>query len=198
VVRASTTTALAVSPNPANAGQAVTLRATVSAASGTPTGMVRFMDGAAVLTTAPIGADGSAVISTSSLPAGAHVLAASYAGDANYNASTSAGVTLVVHGQMKATTTTLSTSSKMPKVGQLFTLKAVVKAASGVPTGRVRFFRAQTALGEAVLEANGSASIVVSLPTAGAFTFTAQYTGDAQYAPSQSPAAIAKVSGTVQ
>jgi hypothetical protein len=94
------TTTLTASPNPALAGQLVTLKATVAppGKSLTPTGTVTFYDGTTVLGTATLGptsgassggpAAGSLAVST--LAAGTHALTAVYGGDANYVTSTSA------------------------------------------------------------------------------------------------------------
>jgi Bacterial Ig-like domain (group 3)/Beta-propeller repeat/Putative Ig domain len=96
-IQQATTTALIVAPNPANAGQLVTLSATVAATSGGPTGeTVTFLDGAAVLGTGTISAGGTATFTTASLAVGGHNLSASYAGDANFAPSTSGTVPLTV------------------------------------------------------------------------------------------------------
>jgi hypothetical protein len=94
VNKASTSTALAASPNPATLGQAVTLTATVTPAAAT--GTVTFLNGTANLGSAAL-ANGTAAITTSALPAGSNVITAVYGGDANYLAGTSAAVTEVVN-----------------------------------------------------------------------------------------------------
>jgi Bacterial Ig-like domain (group 3)/Putative Ig domain len=92
-----TTTTLVAAPNPANAGQLVTLSATVAAASGAPTGeTVTFLDGATVLGTGTISAGGTATFTTASLATGNHSLSASYPGDPSFAPSTSAALTLSV------------------------------------------------------------------------------------------------------
>src|SRR5437773_1514761 len=83
VVNAETATTLTATPNPSRFGQAVTLTATVALvvpATGTPTGSVRFMDGAATIGTATLGANGSASIVVSTLATGSHSLTAAYGG----------------------------------------------------------------------------------------------------------------------
>lgn len=89
---ADTVTQLASSPNPSVSGQAVTFTATVTVVlpgSGTPTGEVAFVDGATVLGTAGLDGSGKAGLSTSSLAAGTHQIVAEYAGDPDFNSSTS-------------------------------------------------------------------------------------------------------------
>lgn len=92
----STTTTLIASPNPANAGQPITLSAAVAGSSnGTPTGSVTFLDGTTTLGTGPLTA-GTAILITSSLAVGAHSLTASYPGDSNFASNTSAALGLSV------------------------------------------------------------------------------------------------------
>ncbi len=86
----STTTHLAASPNPATAGAMVTLVATVSAATGTPTGSVQFRDGDNVLGTAALDGQGRAVLNIATLASGSHTFVARYAGDSSFATSTSA------------------------------------------------------------------------------------------------------------
>ncbi len=94
----ATTTTLSVSPNPAVAGQAVTLTATVSAASGSgvPTGTVTFLNGTASLGTGQLDATGKATLTTSALPVGTSSLTAAYGGDTTFAASTSAAISVTV------------------------------------------------------------------------------------------------------
>ena len=108
-----TTMSLVAAPDPVAAGQALTLTATVSAgnvptsrgvpaqsgAAGTapaPTGTVTFYDGADAIGTRPLDAGGSAILSISSLAAGVHALAATYAGDGSF-ARASANATVTVN-----------------------------------------------------------------------------------------------------
>jgi hypothetical protein len=72
----------------------VTLRATVTPA--TATGTVTFREGATTLGSGTL-SNGVASFTTSTLTTGSHTLTASYAGDANFNPSTSATVTEVVN-----------------------------------------------------------------------------------------------------
>jgi uncharacterized protein (TIGR03437 family) len=100
---ASTTTSLTASPNPAPAGQGVSLRATVSPSGAT--GSVVFKDASASIGSATL-AQGTATI-TATLSAGTHALTAVYSGDANNAAATSAVVNEVVN----LPTLTITTSS---------------------------------------------------------------------------------------
>ena len=80
-----TTTSLGASPNPSTFGQAVTLTASVSAAS---TGTVEFFDGGNFLGSAVVSGT-QAVLTTRLLPAGVRAVKATYGGDATHGASSS-------------------------------------------------------------------------------------------------------------
>ena len=82
----TTTTALSSTPNPSTSGQPVTLTATVSSASGTPSGTVTFHEGNTVLGTGTL-AQGSASLTVSTLTAGPHTLTAAYSGAPTFAAS---------------------------------------------------------------------------------------------------------------
>ena len=98
----ATKTALASSANPSVDGQAVTFTATVSAkapGSGTPTGIVNFMDGANTIgsgTLVVVNGVDLATFATTALAVGSHSITAVYAGDGNFAASTSSVLKQVV------------------------------------------------------------------------------------------------------
>lgn len=102
VNQAATSTALAASPNPANAGQSVTLTVTVTPVApggGIPTGTVTFLNGATTLSVTVLTPASTAAVSTSSLTTGTHSVTASYGGDTNFTGSTStSAVTVTVQG----------------------------------------------------------------------------------------------------
>lgn len=96
VQKADTATSLSAPAN-ANVNQSVTLTATVTpATSGAPTGAVTFFDGATQIGSSNLNGSGGASFSTSSLAAGSHSITAVYAGDSNFNGSTSSTSTVVV------------------------------------------------------------------------------------------------------
>jgi hypothetical protein len=84
-----TQTTLSSSANPSLAGQSVAFTATVSSASGTPTGTVQFsINGTAAGAAVAIDASGQASYSTSTLSDGSDSITAVYSGDATFLAST--------------------------------------------------------------------------------------------------------------
>lgn len=95
----ATTTTLASSNANVNLGSAVTFTATVSSALGVPTGTVTFLDGTVMLGTSTLTAgatSSTASYTTSALAAGSHSITAAFGAGATYAASTSAVVTEVV------------------------------------------------------------------------------------------------------
>jgi hypothetical protein len=91
ITKANTSTSLVSSLNPSQINQAVTFTATVSAVApgaGTPTGTVEFFDGATSLGSGTLG-NGKASITVTNLATGSRLIKAVYAGDSNFNGSTS-------------------------------------------------------------------------------------------------------------
>ncbi len=100
VTGAATLATVASSKNPSNAGDAVTFTVMVapSLASATiPTGTVVLVDGTAMLATGTLDGTGSFSYTTSTLTQATHLIRATYAGDNNFAASTSAVLSQVVN-----------------------------------------------------------------------------------------------------
>jgi hypothetical protein len=91
-----TTTALTSSGSPAAAGDTVTFTATVTAPTGTPTGVVSFYDGTTLLGTGTLDGSGVATFSISTLAVGDHAITAFYDGDVRDGTSTSSVVTQTI------------------------------------------------------------------------------------------------------
>jgi poly(hydroxyalkanoate) depolymerase family esterase len=103
VNQASTSTALASTPNPSNSGQSVTFTATVTPqfSGSTVTGTVTFYDGTKALKTAIVTA-GAAKLTTSTLTSGSHSITATYNGSTDFTGST-ASLTQTVNGKAAGT-----------------------------------------------------------------------------------------------
>jgi hypothetical protein len=83
VVQNGTTTTISSSLNPSASRQLVVFTATVAPANsapGTPTGLVTFKEGATVLATRPVDANGKAFFATSALSIGGHTITADFTG----------------------------------------------------------------------------------------------------------------------
>ena len=169
-------------------GQPVTFTASitpVSVSAAAPAGTVQFTDnGVALLGPVPF-ADGRAVLTTSSLGAGSHVIQAQYSGDANHQSVATQATHAV---RSPATSTTLTSSPNPSTPGQGVLLEATVSAVDGVtPTGTVVFGAGGGAIGFASL-VSGKASLSVSTLSPGPHALTASYGGDATHTASTSPA----------
>ncbi len=151
-----TTTALAVVPNPALAGQPVTLTATVSPTpTGAPTGTVRFYSGTTLLGTGTVNSSGVATFTASDLTAGTANLVAVYSGNASYAGSTSTTVSLAVGSATVYNVTASHTPFTVisggsvdvrvfvPPVGGSYN-NLVTMSASGLPAGAVATFNPRT------------------------------------------------------
>ncbi len=191
-VQQTTTTALSVDVNPSISGNSITLTATVTpAASGTPAGSVAFNDGNVTLGSATVNASGVATLTTSTLTAGSHSIAAVYAGDPVNLSSTSTALTQKV----SQNTSIILTASRNPvQVGTIITFIATV--VPGTPTGTVSFQTGNATLGTVTL-ASGAATFATQGLNLGSQSITASYSGDANNAPSTSSLTLTVVSQTV-
>jgi hypothetical protein len=176
----STTTALTISPNPANPGKNVTMTATVTGGSASPTGTVTLTIGSTTVGPINLVSSGTgtatAIYSTSTLPAGTYTVTATYSGSAGYSASSSAATTLTLTST-PPTSTTLTLSPTSPIYGQRVTLNATVSG-TGTQTGIVTFTDGSVVLGVSPLS-SGTATLSVATLPQGANSLVATYSGDA-------------------
>ncbi|MGN6724049.1 MAG: beta strand repeat-containing protein, partial [Marmoricola sp.] len=186
VNKAGTTTSLTDSQNPSTHGQSVTFTASISVVSpgaGSPTGAVQFnLDGQPYGTAVPLSGN-QATLTISNLHAGNHVVDATYNGDADFAASSSASVT---HGVDKAdTNVTLATSDASAVSGEPLTYTAKVTPVApgaGTPTGTVQFYADGNPIGSPVtIDAGGNATSDITQLLVGNHTITANYSGDGDF-----------------
>jgi hypothetical protein len=183
IATANTLTALKSSASPAIAGMNLVLTATVTGNGGVATGTVTFMDGATVIGTGALNANGVAALATSSLAVGTHGLTAVYAGDAKDSGSASGVLPQVV--QIATSTTALAASANPSTFGASITFTAGVSTNGGAATGTVTFSDGGVVLGTAAL--NGGVAVYSSSSLAlGGHSITAAYSGDANDAASTS------------
>lgn len=180
----STTTSVASSLNPSVSGQSVTFTATVTAASGTPTGTVTFFDGTTNLVAITLSGN-TATFTSSAFSVGSHNITAVYNGNANYSSSTSTILIQVVTAPIVATTTSVTTSLNPSIVGQSVMFTATVNASTGTPTGTVTFFDGIISLGTGTLSAN-TATFTTAALVAGSHNITAVYNANSNYSSSTS------------
>ena len=191
-----TSTTISLLPNPGIAGTTEAITATVRVIAGvaTASGIVTFTDGTAILGSAYLGATGTATIHPELAP-GPHLIAASYAGDANDNGSAS---TPFAFNVVQATTTTsVAVTPNFVLVQGLVTFSATVTGNGGVPTGTVTFSANGTAIGSANLVA-GAATLIYSGLAVGSYPITAVYGGDTNDQGSAGTSAVQLVVGSIQ
>ena len=178
VSKPNTLTTLASSLNPSTYGKAVSFTATVvpvPGASGVPSGLVTFFDGATALGGTLLNAAGQASLIVSTLVAGDHAIVAVYGGDAFFNGSASPALPHTVN--RASTATTLSSSRPSPTVyGETVTFTALVEATFAIPTGTVAFNDGTTLLATEPVDSEGRASVALSSLTVGGHTISAVYT----------------------
>ena len=108
ITAASTTTALTTSASPIYYGTSVTFTATVSSATGVPSGTVTFLSGSTVLGTSAINSSGVAAFTTSALLPGNLTITANYGGSTNFGASTTTVAQVVTAGSFTLAATPAS------------------------------------------------------------------------------------------
>jgi hypothetical protein len=204
VGRTGTTLSLGTSAanNASVYGQAVTFTATVAAVapgSGiaeTVGENVTFQDGATILGTGTLDANGVATFTTGAapLPIGTRMISAAFAGDGDFIGSSSTLTGGQTVGQA-GTTTSVTTAVNYPwQYGQAVTFTATVAVAapgSGVATvagEKVAFQDGTTTLGYGVLNASGVASFTTAATqlAPGNHTVVAVYNGDRRFTGSSS------------
>ena len=174
---------LSSSANPSVFGQSVVMTAAISAVSpgaGTPTGAVTFSDGATSLGSANL-ANGQASFTLSALVVGSHSVSASYAGDSNFNPSSS---TLAQTVNKASTATTVSSSANPSTISQSVTFTAtvnVVAPGAGTPAGSVTFNDGANTLSTVPLNSSGMATFTTSTLAVNSHSITAVYSGDTNF-----------------
>jgi hypothetical protein len=175
----------------------VTLVATVSGGSGTPTGQVTFYTnnvfvGSSTLT------GGTTSITVNSLPAGIDSITVHYLGDTTYLPGISPDYTQII--TKLVTALTLNPVPSPVSVGSSLTLTANLSTAlvGFPPTGTVNFYDHYAFLGSGTVS-GGVASFATSALPAGQHSFTAEYSGDASYSAAVAVATdtVAKIATTV-
>lgn len=185
VTRADTTTTLLSSSNPSVVGQSVTITATVAASApgaGTPQGNVVFREGAVTLGTIALDATGNARLVVNNFTVGTHDIVGAYAGNANFNPSTSEVLSQVVN--LTGTTVALTSSKNPSAFAENVTFKATVSSnGGGTPTGSVTFTDGPTTIGGPIVLVNGIAEFSIATLAVGSHPITASYGGDGVNSP---------------
>jgi hypothetical protein len=164
---ATSTTLFAVGS--ASYGASITLTATVSSTSGTPGGMVTFLSGSTPLGTAALNAGGTAVLTTTALPAGTDTVTASYPAQGNFAASTAAASITINEASQ---TINFPAIASRPYGSAPFAVSATSSLGSSYPV--------------TITVASGPATIsggVVSITGVGTVVLKASQAGNSSYGP---------------
>ncbi len=202
-VKGYTSTTISVVPAAPQAGEPISLTATVlNTGNGTATytysGSISFFDSGKLIATAPVGTN-QATTTTALSGTRTHNITAVYSGDANWNTSTSDAVAVLptILPDELTLSTNVNGSSSLAGVNIIFTasISTTVVYATG-PTGTVTFF---DTFNNTVVQLGNPSALVSNGPYAsiGLFTTTglqpgvhriyAQYSGDDSYAATISP-----------
>jgi hypothetical protein len=147
----------------------------------TPTGSVRFFDGATLLSERTLDADGRALFTSAVLAGGEHALRIEYAGDTFVAAADPVSRTHTVQRTTPSMTLSSSPNPSAPGASVRLQVDLVGVAGAALPGGSVEFFDDQTSLGSATVDAQGRAVLDTSALPAGTRSLQASYAGDANY-----------------
>lgn len=187
VQQIATTTSLVSDSTPGALNKTITFTSIVSDTNGTivPGGSVNFMDGATLLGTVGVNANGAASLQISTLSLGSHSIVAVYSGDTDHIASKSTPLNQQV---LQASQVALSTNKNPSTADTIVTFTATLSGIQNLlPTGSVTFKDGGNVLGTINASA-GVASFSTAALAVGVHTITASYGGDANYQSSVSPA----------
>jgi hypothetical protein len=151
------------------------------------------MDGVTNLASTALDASGNATFNLATLGGGTHSLTANYAGDQNYAASVSPNLAEVINPAASASA--LSADFNPVSFSTNFTVTASVTGPStAVPTGTLSLQDGGSILTSTTLDASGKATFPLAGfqqvgfgMAAGTHSFTANYSGDQNFAASVSP-----------
>jgi sugar lactone lactonase YvrE len=186
LVTTSTTLAITSPTGTITYGQAVVLTATVTPTSnaGAPTGTVVFTVDGRAQTPLPYGT-GTYKLTLNPTVA-THIVSVAFSGDANY-ASSSANTSFTV-GQAVTTTTLAVVPQNSNGIISLVFNATVASATATGETGTVTFFAGTQTIATVALSASRTASTTTAALSFPSNSFTAVYSGDANFAGSTSAA----------
>ena len=191
IQQANSALTLISSKNPAIVGDVVTYSVAVTGTGGQPGGNVTIKDGASVIGTITLDANGLGSLASSSLAVGNHTLTAVYAGDSYHSGSQSLPLSQLI---LQGSASTL-TSSNNPSLGGApvtFTATVVVSGSQPV-TGTVTFKDGTTVLGVSPVNSSNVAIFATSSLATGQHSITASYSGDSFNQASISPVLVQTV-----
>jgi hypothetical protein len=189
----ATATTLICSPLSIAVFSTALLTATVTSASGTPTGSVAFTDNGIALGTEGLTGDVSKLTYTGQA-VGSHTLTATFVPTGGFSSSSASCAETVT---ALPTVSVLTVSPTSSTFGSPLTLSATVSPVTlpgpSTPTGTVTFYNGTAAIGSGTL-ASGVASLTVSSLPGGSDNLTCTYGGSSIYAMSNCNSVAAVIS----
>ncbi len=169
---------LSYTPTAPTFGQTVTVTAAIVTSNSpqTPTGTVTFTVNGVAQTPVPYAPTEQLTLNL--LPIGTTNVSASYSGDSNYSANSSA---VSISIGRAPTTTALAVISNVATGGNTITLTATVTPQFSIPAGGSVTFTYAGTTTSAIPLVNGTATFTTATSQLSAYTFTATYSGDINY-----------------
>jgi sugar lactone lactonase YvrE len=202
-VSASATTTILAITSPVNStpsfGEPIMLTATVSAASGMPTGTAQLLVDGIITGESMLNTSGLANFALpTGLTGGSHSLQAVYLGTTSFDGSISSAAIIQVGTAPTTSAMAISTPYTSPfnaLSGNTVSFTVTVASTGvGIPTGTVTFTTGSTTLGSAQLAPAAGGSFTASLATTalptGSDLVTAAYSGDANYVASSTSGTV--------
>ena len=189
VNKGTTSSALTQTVNPTVYGETFTLTDTVSAvapAIGSPTGQVQFFRDATPIAGQAL--TGGVASTSPVLVPGTYALSAAYAGDANFNPSTSNTLSHTVHkaGTTSSANIAPASATNLGDAVHIHSDVTVNSPGGGTPTGTVQFRDGTTNLGGPQALTPTGATLITSALGGGTHSISAVYSGDANFTASTS------------
>jgi hypothetical protein len=178
---AATLGTLAFAPQPAIAGQPITITLTVagSGSGPTPTGSAEFDVDGNVLGTAPLAGGIANFVSSEALNPGQHTVVATYSGDSTYAAKSFSAFLNIIPPTYTTQTALVATPASV-LASQTIHLAATVSSTPPVPQGMVTFLDGTSTIGSASLDSNSIATYDTNLLAPGIHSLTAAFHGYVQ------------------
>jgi hypothetical protein len=190
VNKATTSTTLAVTTAQTVTGTTATLTASVHPQiGGTPTGTITYLNGTTTLGSAPVGTP----FTTAVLPVGTDSLSASYSGDSNFGASTSAKTSVISIPPTPVTLITPLSKVFYPLSSVALTVIVPLKNLQLI-SGTVTLYDGSAVIGTYPLPLGGILVAVTPRLSLGTHSLRAVYGGNGQYPPGESALVAVTVS----